>query len=545
MLGLLRADELKVYGMLFARELPQVTVPDTALPMNIDQARHFIERAAYLGFAKAQVRMAAAYELCQLGCEFDPIMSLHYNNLAARQGEPEAEMAISKWFLSGCEGIFHKNEGMAFTFAQRAALAGLPTAEFALGYYYEVGIHVKVDINEAKVWYKKAADSGNKDAAGRIDGISRSKTLSRKDHEKIAVERIKSTRGTRPNKRPGRFTNQGNEGNNKSVVMPSIPDMQGPVTPYGQEGGQPLAMPMGPDPGPYNTPYGRNSPSSGYRASNYSAPPQAAAPYPNPNLNPNAYQQYPSQGPQPSRSPVGRGGYYPTGPTGQPQPQSYYRGPSPTPPQGASPYPQGYRVSSAGYPPQHGGPSPGPGGPNASQPQVPPKGPKPPGADFGFSAPPDFDRRPMPPRSDSARPSAGTPTGSGPNKLEKRPGPQHASTFQAPAPSPAPLSTASSRPPRTESMPAGPVGSGPTPPPANTGSGRPGQPPIRRQGKGPATFEEMGVPNAKKDEDCVSFYFPRRIFTVQRSDLARVRSSCEWQNGSEAFGNEIGIATHL
>ena len=113
--------------MLFARELPQVTVSDHFLPTDLDQARYFIEKAAFLGFAKAQVRMAAAFELCQLGCEFDPVLSLHYNNLAARQGEAEAEMAISKWFLSGCEGIFPKNEGMAFTYAQRAAQSGLPT----------------------------------------------------------------------------------------------------------------------------------------------------------------------------------------------------------------------------------------------------------------------------------------------------------------------------------------------------------------------------------------------------------------------------------
>lgn len=30
--------------------------------------------------------MGTAYELCQLNCEFDPALSLHYNALAARQG---------------------------------------------------------------------------------------------------------------------------------------------------------------------------------------------------------------------------------------------------------------------------------------------------------------------------------------------------------------------------------------------------------------------------------------------------------------------------
>lgn len=183
-----------VYGMLLARELPQVNVPETYLPLDLNASRVNIEKAAYHGFAKAQVKMGAAYELGQLGCDFNPALSLHYNALAARQGEPEAEMAISKWFLCGHEGVFEKNDELAFSYAQRAAQSGLPTAEFALGYFYEVGIFVPVDIKEAKSWYAKAAASGNKDATGRIDSISRSKTLSRRDHEYVAIARIKSTR---------------------------------------------------------------------------------------------------------------------------------------------------------------------------------------------------------------------------------------------------------------------------------------------------------------------------------------------------------------
>ena len=42
-------------------------------------------------------------------------------------------MAISKWFLCGHEGVFEKNEELAFVYAQRAASSGLATAEFALG----------------------------------------------------------------------------------------------------------------------------------------------------------------------------------------------------------------------------------------------------------------------------------------------------------------------------------------------------------------------------------------------------------------------------
>ena len=44
-----------VLGMLQAHELPQVKIPDFFLPQDINKARVNIERAAFLGFAKAQV----------------------------------------------------------------------------------------------------------------------------------------------------------------------------------------------------------------------------------------------------------------------------------------------------------------------------------------------------------------------------------------------------------------------------------------------------------------------------------------------------------
>ena len=203
--------------MLQAREIPQVNVPDQYLPLNISAARFNIEKAAYLGFKKAQTKMGAAYELCQLGCDFDPALSLHYNALAARQGEPDAEMAISKWFLCGYEGVFERNDELAFIYARRAAQSGLATAEFAMGYFSEVGIHVPVNLVEARAWYSKASEHGNKDASVRVEGISRSNTLSRKDHENVAIARIRSQYGSQRGKRPDRFQNT-------STPLPTISD---------------------------------------------------------------------------------------------------------------------------------------------------------------------------------------------------------------------------------------------------------------------------------------------------------------------------------
>ena len=197
-----------VYGMLLGRELPNIIIPDHFLPYDLNEAKMFIEKAAYLGFAKAQLKMAQAYELCQLGCDFDPALSLHYNALASRQGEAEADMAISKWFLCGFEGVFEKNEELAYTYAKRAAFFKMATAEFAMGYFYEIGMWVEINLSESEAWYRKAAEHGNKDAIGRIDSIKKNNTLSKKDHEQVALSRIKSQYGSQRMVRPDRFKNR-------------------------------------------------------------------------------------------------------------------------------------------------------------------------------------------------------------------------------------------------------------------------------------------------------------------------------------------------
>ncbi len=194
-----------VYGMLIGRDLPDIALPEGLLPPNMEIARMYVEKAAYQGFAKAQLKMGQAFELCQLGCEFKPAYSLHYYGLAAKQGIPEAALGVSRWFLFGYEGTFKKNEELAYKYAQEAAAAKLPTGEFAMGYYHEIGIHVNKSLSEAKKWYELAAEHGNTDAIGRLESLDQDKTLSKKDHETTTLTRIKSQHGSMRGKRPERF----------------------------------------------------------------------------------------------------------------------------------------------------------------------------------------------------------------------------------------------------------------------------------------------------------------------------------------------------
>ncbi|CAK7198698.1 hypothetical protein SEUCBS139899_001362 [Sporothrix eucalyptigena] len=197
-----------VYGMLISRELPDITIPEGMLPFDVAQARQYIEKSAYFGFAKAQLKMGQAYELCQLGCDFNPALSLHYYGLAAHQGQPEASLGVSRWFLFGYDGVFLKNEQLAFKYAQQAADAKLATGEFAMGYYYEIGIYVQKDLRDARSWYERAAEHGNKDAIGRLEGLNQAKTLTKQDHETTALTRIKSKHGSMRGQRPERFSSR-------------------------------------------------------------------------------------------------------------------------------------------------------------------------------------------------------------------------------------------------------------------------------------------------------------------------------------------------
>jgi TPR repeat protein len=72
-------------------------------------------------------------------------------------GDHEAQLALSGWYLTGSEGVIQQSDTEAYLWARKAAEHGLAKAEYALGYYTEVGIGVTPNLDEAKRWYYKAA----------------------------------------------------------------------------------------------------------------------------------------------------------------------------------------------------------------------------------------------------------------------------------------------------------------------------------------------------------------------------------------------------
>ncbi|KAL4245194.1 Chitin Synthase Regulator [Abortiporus biennis] len=184
-----------VYALLLLNEFSQITIPPHIIASLIPpgsspqaEARKHLERAAYLNFSPAQYKLGHCYEFATPPFPFDALLSVQYYSLASQQGEIEADMALSKWFLCGAEGAFEKDEGLAWTFADKAAKKGLPSAEFAMGYYAEVGVGGPKDIEAARKWYNRASQHGNTDATERLQALSQPtpQALSRQQHEALA-----------------------------------------------------------------------------------------------------------------------------------------------------------------------------------------------------------------------------------------------------------------------------------------------------------------------------------------------------------------------
>lgn len=128
-------------------------------------------RAAQFGYAPSQYRLGVCYEHGLLGCQVDPSSSIKWYSKSAEQGFPDAELALSSWYLSGSNGILQASDSDAFAWAKKAADRGHTKAEYQVGNYYEVGVGIESDSEEALRWYAKAAAKGHKRATQRLTDL--------------------------------------------------------------------------------------------------------------------------------------------------------------------------------------------------------------------------------------------------------------------------------------------------------------------------------------------------------------------------------------
>jgi TPR repeat protein len=161
------------------------------VPYDPVYARRLFVQAGQLGYTHSQYRLGLAYEHGTPACPADPRRSIAWYTKAAEKAHSEAELALSGWYLTGAEGVLKQSDSEAYLWARRAANKGLSKAEYAVGYYAEIGIGIKQDIEFAKRWYMRAAGAcsfllegflhadptmtaqGNKRAMNRLTEIKR------------------------------------------------------------------------------------------------------------------------------------------------------------------------------------------------------------------------------------------------------------------------------------------------------------------------------------------------------------------------------------
>lgn len=131
--------------------------PNDVILRDEPYALQLFEQAANLGYKFSQFRMGCAYEYGLMGCPVDPRSSIMWYSRAATQEEHQSELALSGWYLTGSEGVLQQSDTEAYLWARKAAQAGLAKAEYAMGYFTEVGIGIAANLEDAKRWYWRAA----------------------------------------------------------------------------------------------------------------------------------------------------------------------------------------------------------------------------------------------------------------------------------------------------------------------------------------------------------------------------------------------------
>ncbi|KAL8654291.1 MAG: hypothetical protein Q9226_003491 [Calogaya cf. arnoldii] len=143
------------------------------LKQDEEYAKQLFIEAANLGYKFSQFRLGCAFEYGLLGCPIDPRQSIAWYSKAAVQDEHQSELALSGWYLTGSEGVLQQSDTEAYLWARKAAQAGLAKAEYAMGYFTEVGIGAPANIEDAKRWYWRSASQNFPKARERLEDLRR------------------------------------------------------------------------------------------------------------------------------------------------------------------------------------------------------------------------------------------------------------------------------------------------------------------------------------------------------------------------------------
>ncbi|KHN98786.1 chitin synthase activator (Chs3) [Metarhizium album ARSEF 1941] len=190
-----RADAENPHALHELGLLYESAQPNDAIVRDEGYALDLFKQAADLGYKFSQYRLGCAFEHGALGCPIDSRQSIYWYSQAAQQEEHQSELALSGWYLTGSPGVLNQSDTEAYLWARKAAVAGLAKAEYAMGYFTEVGIGVPANMEDAKRWYWRAAAQDFPKARDRLEDLKRvGKGAPFKPRERLSRSRIEKER---------------------------------------------------------------------------------------------------------------------------------------------------------------------------------------------------------------------------------------------------------------------------------------------------------------------------------------------------------------
>jgi TonB family protein len=164
-------------AILLSRPAPARVVPPEWLQVsglkfqpNYSRAARWLKSRAADGDALAAANLAE-YSLAGLGMRADVNQHLRWLETAGNLGDGLSLERLSLYHERGLLG--EPNAGLARDYLQRAATAGLASAQYSLGRQLARGREGPADLAAAAVWYRKAAAQNHVEATNRLADLLR------------------------------------------------------------------------------------------------------------------------------------------------------------------------------------------------------------------------------------------------------------------------------------------------------------------------------------------------------------------------------------
>ena len=139
------------------------------VPVNMEEAAHWYERAASKGLAPAQFRYASLLEK-GLGVKKDLAQARRLYLAAANKGNSKAMHNLAVLYAEGIDG--KPDYGTAVQWFRKAALHGIADSQYNLGVLCARGLGTDQDYAEAYKWFALATIQGDKESAKKRDDVA-------------------------------------------------------------------------------------------------------------------------------------------------------------------------------------------------------------------------------------------------------------------------------------------------------------------------------------------------------------------------------------